>query len=294
MKKNILLLIIYFFIANSSAQVPNTDIWLLDIKLENNTLLLTNPVNITNRIGYDNQPEFSPDGKYILYTSIRDEKQSDIYKYDLNTKKITQFTKTSTSEYSPTFMPDGKNISVVMVEADSAQRLWKFSANGAEPSLIMKDIDSVGYHCWLDNTHVALFLITDPMKLIFTDIISEKSIFIKDSIGRSMHCLKDKRGIHFFYSHNDSIYSTELNNIITRFKTIKKFKGDDFCVYNEETIIAGNGSNLYLNKFSSTDKEDSEKGWTEIIDLSKYGIAAITRIAVSPDGKKLAIVAESK
>ncbi len=101
--------IIFIFLSiNCFAQLPNTDIWLLDIKATNDTIILTNPINITNRTGYDNQPSFSPDGETILYTSMRDGKQTDIYKYDLKTKKITQFTNTSTSEYSPNVMPDKK------------------------------------------------------------------------------------------------------------------------------------------------------------------------------------------
>src|SRR6266566_3120871 len=100
-------------------QLPESDIWLLDIKDSAGTVSFQNPVNITNRKGYDNQPAFSPDGTFILYTRYDDStKQSDIYKYDIKTKARTQFTKTLTSEYSPTFMPDGKNISVVMVEKD--------------------------------------------------------------------------------------------------------------------------------------------------------------------------------
>ncbi len=294
MKKNILFFITYLFISNLFAQLPNTDIWLLDIKTNKGAIGLTNPVNITNRVGYDNQPAFSPDGKYMLYTSIRDDKQSDIYKYVFQTKTISQFTKTATSEYSPTFMPDGKNISVVMVEPDSAQRLWKFPINGDAPSLILKGIDSIGYHCWLDNTHVALFLITNPMKLIFTDITSEKSILIRDTIGRSMHCIKNKGGIQFFYLYKNAIYSTDLSKSKTTLQTIWKFKGEDFCFINEYSIIAGNNSKLYVNYTANKDCKDGKNAWNEIVDLSNYGITNITRIAVSPDGKKLAIVAEKK
>ena len=131
------------------SQLPDCDIWLLDIKDSAGTISCSHPQNITNRKGYDYQPVFSPDGKYILYSSQRDSGgPTDIFKYDLTTKKTSQFTKTPTSEYSPTFMPDGKNISVVMVEPDSTQRLWKFPVNGDEPSLVMKGIDSIGYHCW--------------------------------------------------------------------------------------------------------------------------------------------------
>ncbi|HEV7231166.1 MAG TPA: hypothetical protein VGO45_07555, partial [Bacteroidia bacterium] len=64
------------------AQLPDSDIWLFDLNQHDDTFSFSNPVNITNRPGYDNQPVFSSDGKRIYYASYRDDNQSDIYFYD--------------------------------------------------------------------------------------------------------------------------------------------------------------------------------------------------------------------
>src|SRR5947209_1280001 len=91
---------------------PATDIFVIDLTTSpGGKLKLGQPVKITNWAGYNNQPSFLPDGKSILYTSIRD-KQADIYRYDLRAASTTQVTNTPESEYSPTLMPDGKSISV--------------------------------------------------------------------------------------------------------------------------------------------------------------------------------------
>lgn len=288
MKKSILALLLIS--SRLFAQLPNTDIWLLDVRVSKDTIMLSNPVNITNRPGYDNQPAFSPDGKYILYTSIRDEKQSDIYKYDLKTKQIKQFEKTpTTSEYSPTFMPDGKNISVVMVEPDSAQRLWKFSLQGGKPSLIMDKVDSIGYHCWLDNNNVALFQITNPFQLVFTDITSQKSsLIVRDTIWRGMSLQMRKEGPRFFYAYKDFFYSVDPSTKKHTPFCMKNYPGEDFCFINNTLLISDN-SIIYKNisQFSTSGND-----WSRLTDLSKYGIKKITRMAVSPDGTKMAIVAE--
>ncbi|MCW3085646.1 MAG: hypothetical protein JWP12_3012 [Bacteroidetes bacterium] len=294
MKRTIIILLIINLTTKLFAQLPNTDIWLLDIKAEKDTIILSNPVNITNRVGYDNQPSFSADGNSILYTSIRDEKQSDIYTYNIKTKTTTQFTNTpTTSEYSPNFTPDGKNISVVMVEPDSAQRLWKFPLKGGAPQLVMDKVDSIGYYCWLDNTHAALFLITTPFKFIITDLTTQESTApIRDTIGRSFHLVKTKDEKKFFYSYYRGIYSLNLTGKKeTRCETIKRFEGEDFCFIEPHKIIMGDGPKLYLNNFKLSN-DDGKLDWTELSDLSKYGIKKITRIAISPDGKKMAIVAE--
>lgn len=269
--------------ASLFCQLPDTDIWLTDIQTEKDTIRFTSPVNITSRPGYDNQPAFSPDGKYILFTSIRNDNQSDIYKCDMETKSISQYTNTTTSEYSPTFMPDGENISVVMVESDSTQRLWKFPIKGGLPALIMDKVDSIGYHCWIDTTTVILFLITKPATLQLVDLKTQKGTIMADSIGRSLHLINRK----LFYSRNKEIYSSDFKKSV--FETNKELDGEDFCFLKTDQIIMGSQSKLFFKNLNIKEKE-----WQEIANFASYGIKNIRRIAVSRDGKKLALVAESE
>ena len=90
---------------------PATDIYIADLKIEDEGTEVGSPINITNRNGYDNQPMFLPDGLSLLYTSIRMDRQADIYRYDLIDKSTIRITRTQESEYSPTIMPNGKHFS---------------------------------------------------------------------------------------------------------------------------------------------------------------------------------------
>jgi Tol biopolymer transport system component len=163
---------------------PATDIFIADLRATpGGKLKLGRPVKITTWAGYNNQPSFLPDGKTILYTSIRD-KQADIYRYDLRAASTTQVTNTPESEYSPTLMPDGKSISVVRVEADGTQRLWKFPLAGGSPSLILEKIKPVGYHLWVDDDTLALFVLGKPNTLQLVDLRSGKAEVISENPGR--------------------------------------------------------------------------------------------------------------
>ncbi len=290
MKKQIILFGLLFITSTIVAQLPDTDIWLLDIKATKDSVVLKNPVNITRRKGYDNQPSFSPDGKYILYTSVREDKQADIYKYDLTTKTISQFTKTPTSEYSPTFMPDGKNISVVMVEADTTtQRLWKFPIKGGSPSLIMKDVDSIGYHCWITKDSLALVMITKPPALEVVNVNTQKYKVIASNVGR---CITSVSETLFYVQKQDST----KNYLSNYMKSIKERENNYYKLPNEDFAILLSFQPIYITAvkskimasfpFKNTDKL--------MMDLSNNGIKNITRIAISSDGTKMAIVAESK
>ena len=60
---------------------------------------------------------------------------------------------------------------------------------------------------------------------------------------------------------------------------------EDFCITPEGNFIMAGGSSIFL-------MNPSTKKWTELADLKSEGITGITRVAISPDGKRLALVAK--
>ena len=82
---------------------PATDIYLIALTWRDGRVRLGDgpAANITNWTGYDNQPFFLPDGRSLLYTSIREDGQADIYRYDLGSGLSVRLTATPESEYSP-------------------------------------------------------------------------------------------------------------------------------------------------------------------------------------------------
>lgn len=266
------------------SQLPDCDVWMLDIKDSSGQISFHNAVNITNRKGYDNQPVFSPDGKYILYSSQKDSAgPTDILKYDLKTKVISQFAKTATSEYSPTFTPDGKSISVVMVEGDSTQRLWKFPLAGGEPTCIMKNVAPVGYHTWINKDSVALFILTKPsFTLQIFNIALQKPALVADSVGRCMRM----KGRKLLFTTKSGRFNNvfELSFANKQATLIGMQESEDYCFYKEKQIWSVS-ENSIVSGFM-----DSKDGAAEIVDLAKFGITKPTRITISPDGKKLTVV----
>ncbi len=71
---------------------PSTDVYLFDMKINSGNISLSNPVNITHREGYDNQPSFSPKVSLIYYTSAIDTLgNTEIKTYDYRTKRTNLF-----------------------------------------------------------------------------------------------------------------------------------------------------------------------------------------------------------
>ncbi len=84
----------------------NSDIYLVPIKsLEKGA----SPAQLTNSPGGDSQPRFSPDGRFIAFTSSRSG-LSQIWLLPMDGGEAQQLTDLSTGASSPQWMPDGKHI----------------------------------------------------------------------------------------------------------------------------------------------------------------------------------------
>ncbi|HEX7531084.1 MAG TPA: hypothetical protein VF333_08065 [Pyrinomonadaceae bacterium] len=264
---------------------PASDIFIIDLKSEGK-LKLGQPVKITNWVGYNNQPSFLPDGQSILYTSIRD-KQADIYRYQIHGGATTQITNTPESEYSPILMPDGKSISVVRVEADGTQRLWKFPLAGGTPSLILEKIKPVGYHLWVDDYTLALFVLGKPNTLQLVDLRTGKAEVIAENPGRILRRVPHEDKFSFVHKVSDQEWLIRTVDLKTRNITtfIKTLPGvEDYAWTPAGVLLMANGAKLFARK-------KSDWAWVEIADFSNAGLKSITRIAVSPKGDRIAVVA---
>jgi hypothetical protein len=283
--KKFLVTIFCLFHLSLSGQLPDTDIFLADIKNEGGNLSFSQPVNITNRKGYDNQPFFMQDGKSILYVAYKDTTQSDAFKYDIASKKVTQLTKTKESEYSPNLTPDGKSISVVRVDSDTGQRLYTISLNDFSKAQLVKESDSIGYYCWLNDSSLAMFILGNTMSLQVLNNKTSTRKWIASDIGRCMKLSPDKKKMYFVIKQNEaewSIFQLEIATLtITR--VISTLKGsEDFAVMPDESLLMGSEGKLYIKKPLSYE-------WKEIADFTS-SLKDFYRITVSPKGDKIAFV----
>jgi len=268
---------------------PASDIYLVTVKSHNGELRFGTPAKINAAVGYNNQPFFLPDGRSILYTSIRD-KQADIYRYDIHGGATTQFTNTPESEYSPTLMPDRKNISVVRVEADGTQRLWKFALAGGAPSLVLEKTKPVGYHLWIDDDTLALFILGangKPNTLQIVDLATEKAEIVVENPGRILRRVPHQNKFSFVHKISDrewTIKEFDLRTYTSASLTATLTGVEDYAWLPSGTLLMAKDSKL----FSLVPLRG--KTWEEIGDFSNAGVKGITRIAISPKGNRIAIV----
>ncbi len=274
--------------AIGSQAAPGTDIFLADLDLVTSPPTVGPPRNLTNRLGYDNQPHFEPEGSGLLYTSQRGE-QTDIFRVDLPSGEHSQITATAESEYSASVVwPDHEEMSVVRVESDGSQRLWAFQRDGTSPRLILPDVAPVGYHAWNRYGSLILFILGEPPTVQLANLYDDSTRTVAQDVGRSLQARHDPDFFSFLHRDGDhwEIRLVDPGNG-AMFELVEALPGSEDLAWTPDgRMLMAAGSRLFIR---DPFKDDD---WMPAADLSAAGLTSITRLAVSPSGDQLALVAE--
>jgi hypothetical protein len=167
-----------------SAQTPNpTNLFVVDLKWVGNHLTVGAPRKLTHDEGSNSQPSFTPDGKAVVFSAVRDtgrDARSDIYRIELATGKETRVTNTPENENSPTMNERGEYVAVRWVPATLFKEFgpWVYSPDGTPKQGVLRGPDSTGYYVALPSGDYAL---TRPKSKTFTlGIFDAKSGAIVD------------------------------------------------------------------------------------------------------------------
>lgn len=270
-----------------AASQPGTEIFLFDLKKKQGVYRLENGRNITNRPGYDNQPFFHPDKPLLFFVAADGDGRTDIFKYDYETDVQTQVTRTSEREYSPTVTPDKKYISCIIQKDDGAQDLGRYPIDGGAAEILIDNL-VVGYHAWIDDDRLAVFVLPRPFRLHLVDLTKDKDTVMAQDIGRSLNRVPGTEAISFVQKDGDEWTIRKLDgetgtmSVLT--KSISTAEHDMTWTPNGY-IIMSDGNKLY---YWSPESEDGT--WTEITFREDRPSQSISRIAVSADGRLIALV----
>jgi len=274
---------------------PSTDVWFVTLKGPG-IPRVGHAENLTRRVGYDNQPSFTPDGRSILYTRIEGNAPSDVWRIDLATFAQSNVTRTTVeSEYSPTPMPDGRHFSTVRVEADSTQRLWRFTLDGTEaPVLLLERIAPVGYHVWASDVTVALYVLGAPLgrgtaaaTLQLADVRTGTAEIVARDIGRALQKIPGRAAISYLQQGRDTSWITALDVLTGRSTRIAPApQRSDYHVWLPDGHLVASADARLLVWVNGR--------WDVLADLAVDGVRNISRMALSPAGDRLVFVAEDR
>jgi Tol biopolymer transport system component len=247
--------------------------------------------NITNRRGYDNQPSWVSNDR-LVYTMQQLDGQTDIAHIDFLTSRAGVLFSTRESEYSPTLTPDGKALSVVRVELDSTQRLWRLPLQGGGPEVILPEVQPVGYFAWMDSTTLALFVLGSPNSLRIADTRTGTATAAATAIGRSLQRVPGKRRASFVQRAAGrwvlrTVGPTPGANGVFVVDSVAVLPDSaEYVVWkSERELYTAAGSRIFRLRLPDVE-------WSVVADLADDGVRGISRLALSPDGLRLALVAD--
>lgn len=294
--------------------VPDgTDIWVFELfDVVGGGITLEGARNITGRPGYDNQPMFNELG-HLLFTQGEGER-TDLWRWDPNANIKHRITLTSDeSEYSATPIPGAAGtVSYIKVEADSTQRLWRINEDGSSAHVLVPNLAPVGYHAWLDEQNVAMYVLADedagtpstlqigrlPAGAGTAAILSaapEVEVRVKaENIGRSLQTIPGRAAVSFTQARGGAsdagadgvglwtIFEYDLErDRVTRIADLPEGTQDHAWTPSGDLITAVGGS-FYQRR---------DGDWQLIADWSRLG-QTFSRIAVDRDGVMVAVVGE--
>jgi len=286
MKKFLFILLSIPCIANSQT---GSEIYLFDVTFKNGQPVVSSPINMTKREGYNNQPFFHPQKSIVYYSSVNSNGKTDIRYYDYVDKSASSITYSEEGEYSPTVTPDGEFISCIIQRSNGTQDLGKYPLNGGELFILINTL-KVGYHVWVDKNSLLLFVLEDTAgnTLHYYNLKSKEDKVLLRNPGRSLHKIPGSDAVSFVDKSNKNEW------LIKRFDNKTKeisliattLPGrEDLCWLNNGLIIMSDGANLfYLDT-------NNNQGWKAVsTDTGGLTLKAITRLAANANNTKLAVV----
>jgi hypothetical protein len=264
-----------------------SEILLFDLSIKNDKLVLSNPKNITNHVGYDNQPSFHADQPLIFYSSFNPDGRSDIKSYDYEKGETRSLTQTTEREYSPTLTPDKQFVSCIIQRDDGAQNLGKYPVGGGQPTVLIDNL-IVGYHAWVDQDRLLLFVLGEPQTLHLYNVKTKEDKVLAEKIGRSLHSIPGQSAMSFVHKISDSEWiikrwDAATSEITTIAKTLPG--REDLCWTPQGRIIMSDGTRIY-----SIDPLN-EKEWSEVsIKSGSELLTGVTRLSLNSKGNRLAVV----
>ncbi len=267
-----------------AASVPSTDIVLVSLPAALSGVDPGKAVDVAVARGYDNQPAWAPDGRSLMYTRIADGQQADAYRFDVNTGRTIRVTTTTQSEYSPTPLVDGQ-WTCIHVDDDGTQRLARYNRQGRFESFVRADVTGVGYHRWLSNDQLAVFVVADPPQLELLNPSGSARTTVASNIGRSLN--RTAAGHLAFVAPGDDGTArlheyNPVSGVITTYAALPSASVDLVWLADDSALVA-DGRTLYRWQRNADQ-------WQPLVNLARSIHGDITRMAADPSGVWLALV----
>ena len=264
----------------------DTEVYLFDYSNSKPLPILTNPKNISNNPGYDNQPSFSKNGKFIYFSSTRNG-LTYILRFDIKNDKKKWISQTIGGEYSPQEISKN-HLSAVRLDPDGKQLLYSYKIFRNHSKVLVEN-KKIGYYAWINSKELLCFVLGEPNSLQSINLKSNESILIDEIIGRSIHKIPNSKLMSYISKKTDLWSINSFDPVSKETSTIiNTVKGSEDLTWTNNGVILMSDGNSLFSFHSGYDKD-----WKFVIDFKEFDLTNISRISLDRGNNYIAIVAEA-
>ena len=155
--------------------------------------------------------------------------------------------------------------------------------------VLFRNLDAVGYHAWGSETTLLLYLFGEPPTVRIADLRTGESEVVASGVGRSLNKIPNRNAWSFVERVSAAeAWISEINigtHEVRRLISAVGGGGEFHAWTPEGVLLMALGSLIY-----QWDPE-VDRDWRRVADVSDMGIT-VSRIAVSPDGSRIAVVGD--
>jgi hypothetical protein len=269
---------------------PEADIFLIEInKSDAGDIKLGPAKNVTDRPGYDNQPFFTKDSQSFLY-SRSDDFQTDVYEYFIETGNSVRVTNSKNMEFSPTPSPNNKKIAFVTDGEGANQSIWFANRDSIDqPQWLLKnqpEREPVGYFSWNHESGYALFWSRYGHSLRLVHESKELSHYITGhAVPATPWIIPGTDKFSFVHRQaNGEVWIKELSPTSRSVRPLVMLPAGTHYNWSPD------GSVWMVQNGKIVRWKEGDDAWKPLLDLEPAGIKNASRVALSDDGKWLAVV----
>lgn len=268
---------------------PETEIYLFDLDYTDGIYSLAEMKNISNNKGYDNQPYFTDSDQTILFTSARDGKQTDIFEYDISSAQTTQMTDTPHSEFSPMSFDSNRSITYVNEGDMPDQSVWKLDRETQQNSWLINTKEPVGYYAADASSGNVVIWSRYGWNVQYLNTKRNEVRFITDN-AQPITPQKIPHSRKFSFVHrqgNNQVWIKSFDPRSHSITPIAPIYGDNqnYAWTREGHLLTFENNQLFTWNTKSADKR-----WIAGQNLSDNFKGKLSRLTVSHDGKRIAVV----
>jgi WD40-like Beta Propeller Repeat len=277
---------------NDAGGLPETDIFIADITWTDGLPSVDGVRALTATGLYDNQPAFDAAGGFY-FTSETPGSQTDIRYMNIATGEVSIVTDTpEESEYSPRPSPDGRSVTYIhQAPGDVGGQVWRQSLENSMTGPV-HEYGPAGYYALAgDQSQMLLFALTDPFTLRWATFDLGHVTEVSEGIGRALYTSPDGASAYFTLEQPEGGWQVHQFQFADQSITpLFQLPGtsEDYAVF--ET--PGGELAWFSVSDGTLHYQIGLAGWQPVADLNEAGLNGITRLAVSPEADRLAIVAE--